>query len=144
MASWEIQSGNLTGTARLLEDAMIHSAGSGEVRRQLFTVRRRMGEHQAALAALRLHGDRPAGVAMLRGLDEEASVDFAVQIADSAMELERWAVADAYAVEALRRIDAEADPERAQEVQTRLDSIRSALEAHRTASVGRPWIRRGL
>lgn len=143
IASWEVQAGNLTGTARLLEGAMIHSAGSQDVRRQLFTVRHRMGEHQAALAALELAGDRPAGVEMLRGLDEEASVDFALQMSESAMALERWVIADAYTMEALRRIDVEADPERAREVRTRLGAIRTASEVHRAAGVGRPWIRRG-
>jgi len=143
MADWESESESYEGAARLLEEAMIHSAGALEVRRRLFVVRRALGQHRAALCAVGVDGDRPAGVAMLSGLEDEDAATLAGEIADSAMQVESWAVAEAYANEALHRIDAASAPERAHQEHERIRVIHEHLSDAAALERQRPWIRRG-
>ena len=143
LAAWEVDSEWYEGAARHLEAALIHSNGSMAVRRQLFLVRRRSGQHEAALVAIGVSSDRPSGTRMLEGLEQAEAIALCAEIADSAARLRWWAAADAYASAGLGRIDEEEDPERARHERARVQAIRTHLDERRATSRGRPWIRRG-
>jgi lipopolysaccharide biosynthesis regulator YciM len=142
LADWAIEAGNLDEAARQLEQASLHSGGALEVRRRLFQVKRQLGQHRAALAVVGIHDDQPAGVSMLTGLGPAEAGALALEIAESAVAVERWAAADAYACEALRRFEETGDAERAASAAARLRSIRDRLDARRAAASEPPWIRR--
>lgn len=149
LASWEARaagddpdSEHLVNAERLLESALVHAGGAVEIRRQLFLVRRRQNDHQSALHIIGVNQDRPSGTAMLRDLEDAEAIALASEIADSASRIDFWAAADAYTSEALRRIDDEEDPERAQAERARLHVIRTHIATRHAARRGRPWIRR--
>lgn len=124
-----------------LERALVDARGGMEVGRQLFLVRRRMGAHRAALAAVGVVEDRPSGIRMLEGLEPREAAALCSEIADSAVQAGFWAAADAYSSEAIGRIDGRAEPERARIERARLQTIRSHVASRRAAARGRPWIR---
>lgn len=143
LASWEARSDDLPAAARHLEAALVHSGGDIGVRQQLFLVRRRLDQHQAALAALGIDSDSPAGARPLEGLEYDEAIAFCAELSDSASQVSWWIVAGSYAREGLQRIDEDEDPERAQHERARLSAIQTQLDYHRAAASGRPWIRRG-
>ena len=142
MAAWSELEGDLDSAERALELAVEHSAGAMAVRRQLFLLRHRAGRHRAALAALGITEDRPSGVTMFRGLDDDEVAALAARISASAARIQWWAAAEAYCLTALEHLDAEEDAERVRVERARLSAIRIQLDRRRALAAARPWIRR--